>query len=112
MNQQENLSSDNQGVNMEFNPELANSRIRHLSRHQKKVLEVLHAKPNLCNKEIAKFCFIQERSISGSLSDLESMGIVIKSEDKADKRKSLWSICDQKILDAMTLNKREWPQND
>lgn len=98
---------------IEFSPEAAKSQIRHLSRHQQKILQTLYNKPGLCNQEIARFSFIPERSVSGPLSDLESMGIVgrIEPDSKSDKRKSFWRICDQQILDAMKLNDRQWVRN-
>lgn len=90
----------------EIRIELAKSRIRRLSPQQRKVLGVLHQQPGLCNQEIARLCFTTENSISVTLGDLRNMGILDKSkpEEKGYKRKSIWTICDQEILDAITFN--------
>jgi DNA-binding MarR family transcriptional regulator len=91
--------------------ESAKSRIRHLFTQERKVLSILYKKADLCNKEIAKTCFTKENSISVTLGNLESKNILSKSQDNEDKRKSLWKICDQEILDAITLNDRKLPKS-
>lgn len=83
--------------------ELTRSRIRRLSPQQRKVLAVLHSQPGLCNEEIARLCFTTNASISVTLSDLRNLNILEKRkpEIKDYKRRSIWFICDQEILDAM-----------
>lgn len=95
-------------LRLEARLERGKSRIRRLSRQQQKVLEVLHERPNLCNKEIARYCFTTENSISVTLGDLQDLGILEKAkpETKEDRRKSLWHICDQEITDAIANNNR------
>lgn len=93
-------------LRLEVRLERGKSRIRELSRQQQKVLEVLHERPNLCDQEIARYCFTDERSVTSSLDVLLSKEILKKTKTEADKRKSVWYICDQEITDAIANNNR------
>jgi DNA-binding MarR family transcriptional regulator len=87
----------------EVRVDVALSRVRRLSAQQRKIVFTLHDYPDLCNKQIARYCFTDERSITTSLATLAGKGILSKSTDNADNRKTLWRICDQEIVDAMTI---------
>ena len=91
--------------------EVAKNRIRHLSPQQSKVLCVLYDHPNSCNKEIARWGFIAENSVSTTLASLRDLGIVdkCKLDIQGLKNRSLWSITDIDILNALALNSRETP---
>ena len=87
----------------ELRLDVALSRARRLSAQQRKIVCTLHEYPDLCNKQIARYCFTDERSITTSLATLAEKGILSKSKDNGDNRKTLWRVCDQEIVDAITI---------
>lgn len=98
-------------TNQEVKWEIAKNRIRRLSPQQRKVLCVLYEHPDSCNKEIARYSFIAENSISVTLASLCDIGIVNKRKPDIQglKNRSLWNITDTDILNALASNGREIP---
>lgn len=90
-------------LKIEVRLDVALSRVRRLSAQQRKIVCTLHDYPDLCDKQITRYCFTDERSITTSLETLAEKGILSKSKDSGDNRKTLWRICDQEIFDAMTI---------
>lgn len=92
-------------INIEVRLDVALGRVRRLSTQQQKIVYTLHERPGLCNKEIARYCFASEETVAYQLGLLGKMGILSKSklETKGDRHRSFWHICDQEIIDAMTI---------
>jgi len=82
-------------------------RINRLSQGEKKVLIAIHEIGISTNKEIARRCFRTENSISVTLSELKSMGIIEKGSNPSDKRESHWWITDIAISQVLLINDRE-----